>query len=904
MKDPPLMASTIILLNSLWTIFTDGATSIVQDFWIGCYSRIWALIMWVPMLIQSVWDYLFESLVDYVCRKTPEEWWEKEHMQWMECERRVYPWYHWWINTNVYYYGKWALYLYDFCYVQYWIWPIIIIGIYRFCQLSLMWERPERALWLHHLRKPTLILAWLRGKTIEGKYFRPLAPAGSEGNLTWSTDWTGLRRRDGEDDEVTQPFPALNGTYWTPLPYRFSTTRLGHELEVTATPIWWCGLKMMPDDMLTLRHVVRKENDGTLKVYVAELGTHTSSVYSAELWDTLWNTMRCSDKETQPFSVGAVINRFCPDATRAEVTTLQSFFANWWNDNLQFVQVGVQQTTPKQCLQFVGDERDDALAPWKNVGRVVGPIYTTHSDSMPAAGIQADIAAVHYRLDNCRNPVNDYDIRVFRYCTEFLNILSPEQIQPWDLDTILEHQDGPLQKVRNRIAKWSMWMYDHAVQVKAMIKKEAIANQGPVRNISIPNTDHNLNLGMYMQAAAEWLKKNTLWYCAGKTPTATAERIRELAHEARKLPNGVRYLCCADVSKMDAAKSPYLTAWFTTRLYVKLFGLEEEELVQLRINEAKTEAKTDSGLIYGAGASQLSGSACTTIDNTCTSAFISYVAYREEGLDAETAYKLLGAYVGDDSVSHNTLESIEVTGKLLGYTLTADIISEDEDIPFLSRYFYQAWTGGWASVQDPVRLMRKFHLSIAPPTVTEKQAAVDKAYGYFTLDPSCSVYRAIYSCIARVTRLVPKHRFDISYMQNLVELGGGWPTANDADDIWEKYTNMPVSYYVNWLEKVKTWEEYLEGPRKLIEVEPKEKLPQGMALDPNDVVAVVPERAERGKPPPTATVGMQTIPTEVLERGKTAEKEIKKMVKAEKTQQVKKAPNIRIKMSNWKNPPS
>ena len=220
--------------------------------------------------------------------------------------------------------------------------------------------------------------------------------------------------------------------------------------------------------------------------------------------------------------------------------------------------VAPEESLPEQTIEFVGDERDDPEAPWRPTGRAVMPALCTEPDSMPVKGKQNSLSAVHYRLDCCRNPITKYPIKVFEWAGEFCDRTVRRQIEPWSLDAVLEHQDGPLQKLRNELAKWQCFQWTRA-EVKAMIKIEALANHNFVRNISTLPAEFNLSLGRYMLAAAEELKANHDWYGAGRTPRTIAWRIAEMAHEARRNERNERMLCAADVSKMDAAKSPYLS---------------------------------------------------------------------------------------------------------------------------------------------------------------------------------------------------------------------------------------------------------------------------------------------------------------------------------------------------------
>lgn len=891
------------LVGSLASLAIDACLQVFA--W--CMAQTISIICWLPFLLIETarlwWYFVCDWASNFACDRMPQEWWREGHFASLECERRLYPWTHFfrsWKNylvkvivdevwANVYIVLQSDAFMYAYICVMTGIVGTIAYGLWQVpCSLEKFPEEKRYRFW-------RALFAWVRSEKVEVTLFRPHAICGTRPGLEWTTTSAGLRRTD-TTDVTTQPLPPANGTYLIAcLPFEMQTHRRGLYVRYVLRPSWW-ATQTLPDDVVVEKYCLRKERiEDKLMIQVAELGSHTSAEIDVVTWDTIMNSLRSSGKTTQPYSVGTTVARYATNLPRDQLTTIQSAVTAFWNKSLDSKLLSVQSTV-RQALQFVGDKRDQILAPWKSCGRRVMPAFVSNEDSMPVSGYQSGLAAVNYRLDGKRNNMRITEDVAKAYCESFVQLVLKDAtvIQPWSLEQMLEHQNGPIQRIRNEVAKWVMNSMDKvSVCVKAMIKKEAIQNQGPVRNISTVEPEHNLSLGRYMMAAAEFLKQNTVWYTAGKTPKETAKRIVELTEAAPVRDNGFRWVCCADVSKMDAAKNGVLTAWLTTKLYVKLFGVEETELQQLRKNEVASEARTAEGEQYQVGGSQLSGSACTTIDNTVTNAFISFVAYRLQGLEPEEAYANLGAYVGDDSVSYNTEESVEAAGRALGYVIKAEIVNEGEDVPFLSRYFYECWTGGDASVQDPVRLMRKIALSIAPEEVSPQQAAVDKARGYSELDSSCSFYAALHDNLQRITGLRAENRYDESYMQRQVREGGGWPTNSAADETWEKYTNVSVARLVSWVDSLETWNEFMKGPPCIIEnaAPPKVEL----TVDPTTPEAVVPEEVqEEGEPPQTATVAVGDMVTQAMleckEMVKTGLKEITKMVTEERRNQAKAPP--------------
>ena len=859
-------------IRVLATEAIDLYATALYDFWRWTVAWIgWFVYGW--MVDTYLWTR--EVSIEKACHWMPEGWWTLQAIQHWECERRVRPW-RWWIKQML------ARIITGSTIVGF------IIGwcMYKFVHWTrtYMFTRSE-------LRMIRWGVLWMKGRDVEETVFRPKAPAGDQDGKRWTTDERGyLHFWDQEKYSCVSPLPVVNRTLkLLGLPASLTSVRNGDYVTYTWRPL--PILQWLPYPRFTPwaqwpapeigKHIIRIETDGVETVAACcKAGTHTALMVPVRVWDTLINALECHNKDTQPYTIGTVVRRFLPEATQAQLTIIQSLMAAKWNSARAPV-VAPEESLPEQTIEFVGDERDDPEAPWRPTGRAVMPALCTEPDSMPVKGKQNSLSAVHYRLDCCRNPITKYPVKVFEWAGEFCDRTARRQIEPWSLDAVLEHQDGPLQKLRNELAKWQCFQWTKA-EVKAMIKIEALANHNFVRNISTLPAEFNLSLGRYMLAAAEELKANHDWYGAGRTPRNIAWRIAEMAHEARRNERNERMLCAADVSKMDAAKSPYLTAWLTTRLYCRMFGMEEDEMIRLRMEEATCPAKTAEGDAYGIGASQLSGSASTTIDNTVTNAFISYVAHRLEGYSADDAFKALGVYVGDDSVSHNTAATVEEAGRLLGYKIVAEMIGEGEDIPFLSRYFYDAWEGGPNSVQDPVRLLRKIHISLAPRNISPQKAAADKLRGLTELDPAVKLYRALHATVVRITGEAGDKLAGLGYMQRAFVEAGGWPTCNTANDKWAQYTNFEPSVYIQWAKGVRTWTDFMRGPPCLVQTESARKCL--LAVDPYGLSDVLPAEATVGPPPPNATVALpaEQVVSVVEERNKSVKEEMGEMIKEER----------------------
>lgn len=823
----------LVIVNIIRLAATHTSGMIV-DFW-----------MWmtgvIPRMVQKVADWFLDCFSEFACRRIDPSMWDEKWSSWMECERRLNPWW-WWIKQ-----------LARDAYLPYIVVLIIVLlwtALFVFVLLILDEQASVRK---QRWRRLRLLKAWIGGTRIVGWCFRPCQPGGDADGMVWTTDRSGITCTRGSNVETVQPLPVVNGRYLVcGLPFIVRATRQMYDVEYELTPCW-LAFQVASGDELTGDYVLRREiHQNVNYVHVSAIGSNTTATLESKTWETIMSAIGASGKETTPYSVGTIYTRFHPTAKKDEVTLVQSTVADYWNSSQKRRRLYPQMAL-RTALQFVGDVRDNITSDWKITGRRILPDFAENPDAMPVKGRQSSLAAVHYRLDLFRNTMKEEHLpQILAWCSEFVEFVAPGlvAIEPWSLEQVVASQQRPLQKIRNEREKW-WWRIVKPLKVAAMIKVEPVANGGPVRNISTCEVTFNLGLGRYMLAAAEYLKMSTHWYTAGKNPQDTAKRVCEVVGRARR-NQGVREVCCADVSKMDAGKNPYLIAHLTTTIYARLFGASEEELKQLRLDEASATAHTAEGDAYSVGASQLSGSCTTTIDNTITNAFISYYAYRLEGIDPETAYNNLGAYVGDDSVSNNSATSVEEAGRQLGYVIKAEMISEHEPVPFLSRFFYDAWVGGLASVQDPVRLMRKIHISIAPPTYPVEQACVDKLKGLMELDKGVTLYRNLYRTATRLTGLIPRRNYDVSWMAEQVVASGGWPFDDRADEFWERYTGVSPKRYTTWLNKLNSFDELLMGAPVLIPNERQDKVKA--AVDPFEPSAVVPVDVEEAPVHPDATI--------------------------------------------------
>lgn len=721
------------------------------------------------------------------------------------------------------------------------------------------WHTSNRALEFARGRSWRLFVAWCTGTSLETTVFCPLAPAGDEGGVAWTTKSEGLERVSPGSKILTQPILATNGFVesW-PTKWKQETTRVGHTLCYKLSPVYTRGentFEALQDQRVLVNGswASREEmtENGVVTSY-ARVGKHASAVLHSDTEAAVQAALEVHGSKTQAYSIGTVLRSVDASEWRDdESCTLAShILADKWSGRWQ---VAMTQTTrPRQALQKLGDGRDKIDDPARPTGTKVGPDYCENPDTAPMMGRANDLVAIQDRLDLVRNGKADIPAIYATYAEEFISaIVGGRKWEMLPLDAVLEAQDSPLQRVRNAAARAFVTLRQGPFKVKSFLKKEPIVDSGPVRNISTIPAETNLKIGRLCLSIAAYLKKHTNWYCAGVQPPEVAKRIVSACQgEAR--------VNASDVSKMDACKNVTLTAVLNHALAVRLLPADSAEITELHYAEATCTAVTSSGEKYAVGGSQLSGSSTTTLHNTVTNAFMAFAAYREEGKVAAQAYAILNRdlFVGDDAVTHTTADACEKVANDLGYKMKAEVIPRGAEVPFLSRWFPNPWDGQPGSYQDPVRLMRKAGISFGDPARGQQQLAADKWKGLAELDPNMTVYTVGSAALRRITGLegAPSDADTPWCVREARKEGGaGWPQLWDADRYFEMRTGVPAERLVGWFLHLSSWEAFMEGPGFKICNPAKVKRPTVDPLDPATPPPPVPDHT----PPPAAATSTE-----------------------------------------------
>jgi len=138
------------------------------------------------------------------------------------------------------------------------------------------------------------------------------------------------------------------------------------------------------------------------------------------------------------------------------------------------------------------------------------------------------------------------------------------------------------------------------------------------------------------------------------------------------------------------------------------------------------------------------------------------------GHSPEEAFDSLGIVGGDDGLARDIDKDMYVAiTKSLGHVLKAETLTAGDPVPFLGRYYLDAWTDN-TSVSDIQRQARKFHVSTSPLIISNEECLLRKALGYLATDQQTPLIshwsRAVVRVLSNTTEVRSEHdQHDVSW---------------------------------------------------------------------------------------------------------------------------------------------
>jgi len=225
---------------------------------------------------------------------------------------------------------------------------------------------------------------------------------------------------------------------------------------------------------------------------------------------------------------------------------------------------------------------------------------------------------------------------------------------------------------------------------------------------------------------------NKHWYYPGRNPTEIVDGVCEFASDC----DGE--VIETDFSNLDGRVSSWMQRNIAQKAMIHAFSLEyRDEIISFMDTIIHCPAKAKRfGFRYDPGMGVKSGSPTTTPHNTQYNACVEYTALKFQYPDAlpEHLFDMIGPKCGDDGLARATIQkSINKSARAYGLELKVERYNPEIGLCFLSRVFIDPLATN-TTMQDPLRTIRKLHLTTRDPTIPLADAACDRVDGYLCTD--------------------------------------------------------------------------------------------------------------------------------------------------------------------------
>nr|UQB76084.1 RNA-dependent RNA polymerase [Flumine nodavirus 12] len=225
---------------------------------------------------------------------------------------------------------------------------------------------------------------------------------------------------------------------------------------------------------------------------------------------------------------------------------------------------------------------------------------------------------------------------------------------------------------------------------------------------------------------------NEHWYFPGRTPTEIADRVCEFVSD-----------CDGEVSETDYSNlDGRVSAWMQRNVaqaaLIKAFKQEyHNEIISFMDTIIHCPAKAKRfGFRYEAGVGVKSGSPTTTPHNTKYNGLMAFISIliTYPDISYEEAFKLIGPKCGDDGCERAPVaRNLPKVAGYFGLEVKVERYDPEKGLCFLSRVFVDP-LNTTTTIQDPLRTLRKLHLTTRDPTIPIADAACDRVEGYLCTD--------------------------------------------------------------------------------------------------------------------------------------------------------------------------
>nr|APG76642.1 hypothetical protein 1 [Wenzhou noda-like virus 7] len=366
------------------------------------------------------------------------------------------------------------------------------------------------------------------------------------------------------------------------------------------------------------------------------------------------------------------------------------------------------------------------------------------------------------------------------YAHEFLRCVVPDDIArtgvPYSVEQVGELLNKPSQALAYRRVMDTLDM-PHRRLIEGFPKKEPTL-KAPRIISSFNDARYLVHFSRFTLCARDEVlhaEHNKHWFCPGLTPEEIAKKVQEYAAAVEDVVEG-------DYSNFDGSVSADAQKSIMNAVYHRYFRADfQRELDGYTSMLISCPARSKTfGYKYDAGVGVKSGSPTTCDANTILNAFLQYIGVRRTypDLDYKEAFKNIGLAFGDDSLcskQYSTNWAKAATG--LGFTLKIERCMPDTGITFLARVFPDVYNT-LTSFQDPVRTLRKAHLTGRDVKIPLADAACDRAEGYLVTDAETPVLGEYFRFVVRYygpSRTGRVRADNCSEKPYWLTQGGSWP---------------------------------------------------------------------------------------------------------------------------------
>nr|UUA80603.1 RNA-dependent RNA polymerase [Covert mortality nodavirus] len=223
------------------------------------------------------------------------------------------------------------------------------------------------------------------------------------------------------------------------------------------------------------------------------------------------------------------------------------------------------------------------------------------------------------------------------------------------------------------------------------------------------------------------------WYIPGRKPSEIADIVCNFVTENDGDVGETDY------SNLDGSVSMWLQRNVAQSSMVQAFDSKYRfEIIHFMDTIINCPARAKKfGFRYDPGVGVKSGSPTTTDHNTLYNAFVEFVAYAMlfgSNFSASTIMDMIGPKYGDDGLNHNRVKPfINKVANALGLSIKYEKFNPEIGISFLARVFVDPFNTN-TSITDPLRCLRKIHLTARNHSVPLADACCDRVEGYLVTD--------------------------------------------------------------------------------------------------------------------------------------------------------------------------